>query len=493
MLAAAPDRRQPSRRALVESRLALQDLRIAEYRVEGGAQLVAHRREESALGAIRDFGGVFRALRFGEYRLQVSDRLGQTLRHRVDARGEHADLVVRLERRARRQVAGRDLLGYSGEAVHRPDDVAAEQEYHRHRECDCEQPAGAGLQLRRREALAGARKAALQLALLLCRHLGEQLQQCLGLRRYLGAVQVEVFVGVLAVEDGDDPQRELGDRSALLGDHGQARPLLGGQLRVLARQRVPYRSVGRELWAVAELEVELARRAVGHQVGGHRVEGGLEAEQVGEQLAIAGRVLTLFLQLDHRVDAVHDLHPQSLHLDPCEPQRRPVLQRVVVQLEQLLRQLEPARVGLVQLGQRARRVALGPVGRHRLQRREALLERAPRGLVLLDVGRVAQHQIAAHMQLHPQQAGLGLCRRERRRPAHALGQHDVVGRASAGHERERRDHHRHPCQRTERQRELGADAQRLPVQVQRFRHGAHLRVRATPCRRGAGARDRGGW
>src|SRR5439155_21095752 len=57
VLAAALDRRQPGVRVCAQAALAAQDLREAEDGVQRRAQLVAHAREEVALGAARRLRG----------------------------------------------------------------------------------------------------------------------------------------------------------------------------------------------------------------------------------------------------------------------------------------------------------------------------------------------------------------------------------------------------------------------------------------------------
>ena len=357
---------ESSRLPLGQGFVALQDLREAQDAVERRAQFVTHRGQEGALGSIGHDGGVLGAFRVGEHCLQVGDGLRQPLRHRVDARGEDTDLVLRLHHCACRQIAGGHPSRHVGQALYRPDDVAAEYERHRDAEYDRHHAADQGLRARAGEAVPCSRQLALELGLLARSHLREQADHALGLRCDLGAVQVQVLVGTHAIEDADNLQRRFRDLGAIAGDGIEPGALFGGEEQAPGGKRIPDRCVGRQLRAVGELEVELARGGVGHQVGGHGIERGLEDEQIGHLPAVARRGLACLLHADHDVDLVEDPHAQRLQLDPGDAQRGSILQRVIVQIEQLLRQLGPALVGLRQLGDPLRFVDLGPAAGHGL-------------------------------------------------------------------------------------------------------------------------------
>ncbi len=166
------------------------------------------------------------------------------------------------------------------------------------------------------------------------------------------------------------------------------------------------------------------------------------------------------LDADHDVDPVENLDSKRLHIDPRDAQRGPVLKRMVVQIEQMLGQSDPMCIDRRQL-RHPLRLFLGPSAGHRLQRGQSLFERLSGEVILLDVQRIGQHQVAAHVQLHPEQAGLGLGRGQRSRTAHLLGEVDVFGGVAPGNEGQCHDQQRDCGQCAETECELATDAERF--------------------------------
>ena len=79
MFAGPPDSAEIRQQVLLAAvlRHLLQHLAIADHRIEGRAELVAHVRQEGALGAIGFLGGVFGAHQFALHALQLGHILRQ--------------------------------------------------------------------------------------------------------------------------------------------------------------------------------------------------------------------------------------------------------------------------------------------------------------------------------------------------------------------------------------------------------------------------------
>jgi hypothetical protein len=135
--------------------------------------------------------------------------------------------------------------------------------------------------------------------------------------------------------------------------------------------------------------------------------------------------------------------------------------------EQLRRQQLPARIGF---GERLHAAAFFflPASGEPLQRRQCPFEGLSCRVVLLDVGGIRQHQVAAQMELHAQQRFMRLGRCQRRRCPHRFTDLDVAGGVAARHEGQCHDQQGQSDEDAEADRQFGADARlRVPE------HAAH--------------------
>jgi hypothetical protein len=322
-----------------------------------------------------------------------------------------------------------------------------------------EQAAGQGLREGAGQVVAGAREVGLQLHLLPCRDLVQQVHQALGLRSDLRAVQVQVFVGVLAFDKLAHLQGQVGQLGAQGGDAVEVLALFAREPGPAGVDGVPQRAVGDQLRAVHQAEVVLARGAEGHHVGRHRVERTLQRQERRERFALLRVVGPFTLLRDHLLELGHHANATCLHLDAGQAQGRAVAQAVLVQREEMGRQRFPAFV-VPHQALDARMFVGRPRRRQLLKGRERLLELDLRRVVPHQVVAIGQHQVAAQVQLHAQQRLLGLCGSERGRGARGRAQLDLPRRVASAKERERHHQQRQADEDAEADVQLGADAQR---------------------------------